>query len=159
MERRIEALLLAARWMLLPLYMALLVSVLAIYALVGRELVHVAGALLTISETELVLAVLSVLDLVLVANLLVMVAVSSYESFVQRITADEASKPEWLGKMDAANVKLKVSLSIVMVSAINLLRAFMMDGATDRLPMLAGVHLVFLVSTLSIALVGRVQGK
>jgi uncharacterized protein (TIGR00645 family) len=159
MEPGIEALLLAARWMLLPLYVALLASVLAIYVLVGRELVHVAETVLIIPEAELVLAVLAVLDLVLVANLVVMVAVSSYESFIQPITAAEADKPEWLGKMDAANVKLKVSLSIVMISAISLLRGFMMDGPAERLPLLAGVHIVFLVSTLTIALVGRVQGK
>ena len=159
MERNVEALLLAARWLLVPLYLALLASVLAIYVLVGREVVHVATDILTIREAELVLAVLSVLDLVLVANLMVMVAVSSYESFVQRIDADETSRPEWLGKMDASNVKLKVSLAIVMISAINLLRGFMMEGAAERLPLLAGVHIVFLASTLVIAVVGRVQGK
>jgi uncharacterized protein (TIGR00645 family) len=159
MEAGIEALLLGARWLLVPLYLALLAAVLAIYALVGRELVHVAETILTIRETELVVAVLSVLDLVLVANLLVMVAVSSYESFVQRIQADEVARPEWLGKMDASNVKLKVSVAVVMVSAINLLRAFMLDAPAERLPLLAGVHVVFLVSALTIALVGRVQGK
>ena len=160
MERYIEALLLSARWLLVPLYMALLFSVLAIYALVGREIVHVAGDIMTIREGELVLAVLSVLDLVLVANLLVMVAVSSYESFVQRIATDEAeSGPEWLGRMDAGNVKLKVSLAIVLISAINLLRGFMLDTPSERLPLMAGVHIVFLVSTLTIALVGRMEKK
>ena len=93
---------------------------------------------MTIREAELVLAVLSVLDLVLVANLAVMVAVSSYETFVQRIVADETARPEWLGTMDAGNVKLKVSLAIVMISAINLLRGFLMDAPAERLPLMAG---------------------
>ena len=159
MERQIEALLLSARWLLVPLYLALLVSVLAIYALVGRELVHVASDILIIREGELVLSVLSVLDLVLVANLLVMVAVSSYESFVQRIQTDDTAGPEWLGRMDAGNVKLKVSLAIVLISAINLLRGFMLDAPAERLPLMAGVHIVFLLSVLTIALVGRIQGK
>ena len=159
MERHIEAMLLSARWLLVPLYLALLLSLLAIYVMVGRELVHVATDILSISEAELVLTVLSVLDLVLVANLMVMVAVSSYESFVQRIEADEMAKPEWLGKMDAGNVKLKVSLAIVMISAINLLRGFVMDAGTERLPTMAGVHIVFLASTLVIAVVERVRGK
>ncbi len=159
MERYIEALLLTARWLLVPLYIALLTSVLAIYALVGREMVHVAETIMTIREAELVLAVLSVLDLVLVANLAVMVAISSYETFVQRIVAEDTARPEWLGTMDAGNVKLKVSLAIVMISAINLLRGFLMDAPAERLPLMAAVHIVFLASTLTIALVGRVQGK
>ena len=159
MERYVEALLLSARWLLVPLYLALLVSVLAIYAMVGRELFHVASDILTIREGELVLSVLSVLDLVLVANLLVMVAVSSYESFVQRIETGQPEGPEWLGRMDAGNVKLKVSLAIVLISAINLLRGFMMDAALDRLPLMAGVHIVFLLSTLTILVVGRVEKK
>ncbi len=159
MERYIEALLLTARWLLVPLYLALLVSVLAIYGLVARELYHVAETIMIIREAELVLAVLSVLDLVLVANLAVMVAVSSYETFVQRIQTSDVARPEWLGTMDAGNVKLKVSLAIVMISAINLLRGFLMDAPAERLPLMAGVHLVFLASTLTIAFVGRIQGK
>src|SRR4051794_35016371 len=133
MERSIEALLLAARWLLVPLYVALLASVLAIYGMAGRELWHILSTILTIGEAELVLGVLAILDLVLVANLVVMVAVSSYESFVSRIQFDDDKKPEYLGKMDAGNVKLKVSLSIVMISAINLLRGFMMDAPAERL--------------------------
>jgi uncharacterized protein (TIGR00645 family) len=87
-----------------------------------------------------------------------MVAISSYETFVSRIDFGEENKPEYLGKMDAGNVKLKVSLSIVMISAINLLRSYMMDTVGDRLPLLAGVHLVFITSTLAIAIVERAHG-
>lgn len=160
MERRLETLLLGARWLLLPLYLALLATVLALYALVGRELLHLVTGLAGATETELVLLLLSVLDLVLIANLVVMVAISSYESFISRIDPGLASsQPEWLGKLDSSNVKLKVSLSIVMISAIHLLRAFLRDTDTTRLLVLAGVHLVFVVSTLLIALVDRVQGK
>ncbi|MBN8891583.1 MAG: TIGR00645 family protein [Rhodospirillales bacterium 70-18] len=158
MERTIESVLLGARWLLLPLYVALLATVVAIYGLVGRELLHMAAGLGSATETELVLALLSVLDLVLIANLVVMVAISSYESFVSRIeSADEARQPEWLGKMDSGNVKLKVSLSIVMISAIHLLRAFMRDTPSDRLMVMGGIHLVFVVSTLLIALVDRMH--
>jgi uncharacterized protein (TIGR00645 family) len=158
MERSIEALLLAARWLLVPLYLALLASVVAVYGMVGRELWHLLEEMMTIREAELVLGVLSILDLVLVANLVVMVAISSYETFVSRIDFGDENKPEYLGKMDAGNVKLKVSLSIVMISAINLLRSYMMDTVGDRLPLLAGVHLVFITSTLAIAIVERAHG-
>ncbi len=160
MERLIESILLSTRWLLLPLYVALLASVLAIYVMVGRELVHLFGDILTISESEMVLILLAVLDLCLVANLLVMVAISSYESFISRIdVAEEAAKPEWLGKMDSANVKLKVSLSIVMISAIHLLRAFMMESERDKLVVMGGVHMIFVLSAVLLAVIDRLNRK
>jgi uncharacterized protein (TIGR00645 family) len=160
MDRMIESLLLGTRWLLLPLYVALLASVLAIYVMVGREMAHLFMDAFTMPESELVLVLLAVLDLCLVANLLVMVAISSYESFISRIdVAHETAKPEWLGKMDSANVKLKVSLSIVMISAIHLLRAFMMDSSTERMMTLAGVHMVFVLSAVLLAFVDRLIRK
>jgi len=155
-ERRIEGLMLAARWLLAPLYVALLATLFAIYLMVGRELVHLFAASADATEADVLLIVLAVLDLVLVANLVVMVAVSSYESFISKIGVESGEgKPEWLGKLDSGNVKIKVSLSIVMISAIHLLRAFMNDSATERLLVLAAIHGVFVVSALLLALVDR----
>ena len=160
MERMIESLLLGTRWLLLPLYVALIASVLAIYVMVGRELLHLFGQILTISESAIVLILLAILDLCLIANLLVMVAISSYESFISRIqVADETTKPEWLGKLDSGNVKLKVSLSIVMISAIHLLRAFMMETTPERMVILAGVHMVFVASAVLLGYVDQMQRK
>ncbi len=160
MEKWIEAALLGARWLLLPLYVALLISVVVIYAMVGRELWHLIALLPSGGEAEMLLLLLSVLDLVLVANLMVMVAISSYESFVSRIMVDNPdATPEWLGKLDSGNVKLKVSLSIVMISAIHLLRAYMMEASGERLAALGGIHLVFVLSTLGVALVDRMHAK
>jgi uncharacterized protein (TIGR00645 family) len=157
MERLIESFILGTRWLLLPLYLALLVSVCGIYVMVGRELVHVVATLPQVTESEFILAVLAVLDLVLIANLLLLVGVSSYESYISRIEAEGlANKPEWLGKLDSGNVKVKVALSIVMISAIHLRRAFMNEQATDRLMVLAGVHLVFVASALLLAYVDRI---
>jgi uncharacterized protein (TIGR00645 family) len=155
MDRAVESLLLGMRWLLLPLYVALLLALLAIYVTVGRELWHIVAVLGSITDAELVILLCSVLDLVLIANLLVMVAVSSYESYISRIVTDETRKPEWLGKLDSGNVKVKVAVSVTMVSAIHLLRVFMQDEADDRLMMLAGVHIVFVLSTLGLALVDR----
>jgi uncharacterized protein (TIGR00645 family) len=155
MERAIEGLLLSLRWLLLPLYLALLVALLAIYVIVGRELWHVATNIATLSDIDLVVVLCSVLDLVLLANLLVMVAISSYESYVSRISAGHGNQPEWLGKLDSGNVKVKVAVSVSMISAIHLLRAFLDDAPADRLMVLAGVHVVFILSTLGTALVDR----
>jgi uncharacterized protein (TIGR00645 family) len=160
MERTIESLLLKARWVLLPLYVALLATLLAAYGLVARDLWHLATTVTSITETELVLALLSILDLVLIANLVVMVAISSYESFVSRIETEAGEdRPEWLGKMDSNNVKLKVSLSIVMISAIHLLRAFMRDTESDRLIVMGGIHLVFVVSAVLIGWLDHMHRK
>jgi uncharacterized protein (TIGR00645 family) len=95
---------------------------------------------------------------VLVANLLVMVSISSYESFVTRIeVAEGESRPEWLGKLDSGNVKVKVMLSVTMISAIHLLRFFMADVPQGNMPILAGIHLVFVISTLAFAWIDRVS--
>src|SRR5262249_30382577 len=113
MERIVEALILGTRWLLLPLYLALLVSVCGIYVMVGRELMHVFIDSPSAAETDFLLNILSVLDLVLIANLMVMVGVGSYESFISRIDSGKlGNKPEWLGKLDSSNVKVKVALSI-----------------------------------------------
>jgi uncharacterized protein (TIGR00645 family) len=155
MERTIERLLLGLRWLLLPLYLALFLALASIYVMVGRELWHVANDILEIDDLGLVVVLCSVLDLVLLANLLVMVAVASYESYISRIDLAGRSKPEWLGKLDSGNVKVKVAVSVAMISAIHLLRAFLRDDPDDRLIVLAGVHLVFVLSTLGVALVDR----
>jgi uncharacterized protein (TIGR00645 family) len=156
-ETRIEAALLAARWLLFPLYAALLVAMVGIYVMVGREMVLLFLRAADASESDVVLIVLALLDLVLVANLVVMVAISSFESFISKIDAGAGDgKPEWLGKLDSGNVKIKVALSIVMISAIHLLRAFMNDSGTERLLVLSVVHAVFVLSAVALAVVDRI---
>lgn len=150
MQNRLEQLLLATRWMLLPLYLALFAAVIALYLMVGREVVHLFAVIMTAGETEIVLLALSLLDLVLVANLLVMVALSSYESSISPINAGGGDRPDGLGKTSSGDIKFKVSVSIVMISVIHLLRAYMNDTATEPLLLLAGVHLVFVVSALAL---------
>jgi uncharacterized protein (TIGR00645 family) len=157
LELRIETLLLAARWLLAPLYVGLIVSLLAIYGVAGRELVHLfVGGLSADTKTVLQL-LMSLLDLVLVANLVLMVAIASYESFISRIqAADETRNPEWLGKLDSGNVKVKVAVSVVMISAIHLLPLFLDDGEPRRLIVPALVHVVFLLSAMGLAWVDRI---
>ncbi|MDA8253706.1 MAG: YqhA family protein [Rhodospirillales bacterium] len=155
MDRTIEALMLGLRWLLLPLYLALLATLLAIYAMVGKQLWHLAADFAGFTDIDLVLLLLSLLDLVLLANLLVMVAVSSYESYISRIDAPPGHSPEWLGKLDSSNVKVKVAVSVVMISMIHVLRAFMEGEAERRLLTLAAVHIVFVLSALGIALIDR----
>lgn len=155
MERLIENMLLSLRWLLLPLYLALLATMLVIYAMVGRELMHLFGDFGSYSDIDLVLLLCALLDLVLLANLLVMVAVSSYESFISRIEAPPGGSPEWLGKLDSSNVKVKVAVSVTMISMIHLLRVFLSPEGGQHLLVLAAVHLVFVVSAIGVALIDR----
>ena len=155
MDRLIEETILGLRWLLLPLYLALLALLLAIYAMIGKEIYHIVAEFASFRDIDLVLILCSVLDFVLLANLLVMVAVSSYESYISRIAAPAEGRPEWLGKLDSGNVKVKVAVSVTMISMIHLLRAFLEDDPGQKLLMLAGVHMVFVLSALGIALVDR----
>ena len=149
MNAPLERFLLASRWLLLPLYLALLVAVIAIYFIVGREVIHLFAVLHDATDTQMVLLVLSILDLVLVANLVVMVALSSYESSISPIET-EGDKPDFLGKLDSSGIKLKVAISVVMISAIHLLRAYMTDSEPRQLVALGVVQLVFIASALGL---------
>ena len=139
MDRLIEELVLGLRWLLLPLYFALFAVVFGVYAMVAKDLWHLAADFSAFHDTDLVLLLCDVLDLVLVANLLVMVAVSSYESYLSRITTPVTRSPEWLGKLDSGNVKVKVAVAVVMISMI---------------PPAPGLQ-VFVVSALGIAAIDR----
>ncbi|GAA0611169.1 TIGR00645 family protein [Sporichthya brevicatena] len=159
-ERAIEFSLLASRWLLLPLYV-ILMAVLAIFALnAAEELWHLAQNIGHISEAELILSALSLIDLALVASLIVMVALSGYETFVSRFdTTGDMEQPEWLGKLDLGTVKLKLAASIVAISGIHLLKKYMATEPlpNERLLTLAAVHLAFVASALLLAWVDRMS--
>lgn len=159
-ERVIEFSLLASRWLLLPLYV-ILMAVLAIFGInAAEELWHLAEDIGHISEAELILSALSLIDLALVASLIVMVALSGYETFVSRFdTTGEMEQPQWLGKLDLGTVKLKLAASIVAISGIHLLKQYMATEPlpNERLLTLAGVHLAFVASALLLAWVDRMS--
>ena len=161
-ESAIERSMLAARWLLVPLYAILLLILFAFAIKAVQEFAHLIETLFVMDEAHLVLSVLSLIDLVLVANLLVMVSLSGYETFVSPFaTVGEMEKPGWLGKLDPGTVKLKVAASIVAISAIHLLRQYMTMETYDqnRLLTLTAVHLAFVVSALLLAYVDKMSFK
>ena len=126
LERWIEKLLFASRWILAPVYLALSLALLALGIKFFQEVFHVLAHVWTMKETDMVLTILAMIDMVLVASLVVMVMFSGYENFVSRLEVEaEADRLGWLGKLDAGTLKLKVAASIVAISSIHLLRAFM----------------------------------
>ncbi len=126
LERIVERVLFASRWLLAPLYLGLGVLLLIFSIHFCIELFHLAEGALALGDTEIILAALNLIDLALVAGLTVMVMLSGYENFVSRLTIVDAEKSiSWLGKLDSGNLKLKVAASIVAISAIQLLKGFM----------------------------------
>ena len=158
-ERIIEQTILASRWLLVPVYLAL-AATLAVFGIKAvQETIHLFEKVLIMSEIEITLAVLALIDLALIANLLVMVILSSYETFVSTLDlAEGQEKPSWLGKVDAATLKIKLAVSIVAISSIHLLRAFMNVGGNEQKEIfwLVVVHLTFVVSALLMAVIDKI---
>ena len=162
MKRGIENLLYASRWLLAPIYVGLNLALLALGIKFFQEILHVLPAVLTIKEADLILIVLSLVDIALVGGLIVMVMLSGYQNFVSALDLGEgAAKLDWLGKLDAGSLKQKVAAAIVAISSIHLLKAFM--NATqipnDKLMWYVIIHMTFVLSALGMALVDRMNRK
>src|SRR5690606_24964695 len=157
-ERMIEKTLFASRWLLAPLYLGLALALLALGIKFLQEILHLFAELVHMPDTNLILAMLALVDMTLVGSLVVMVMFSGYENFVSRIDLEEgADRLNWLGKLDAGTLKLKVAASIVAISSIHLLSVFMraQDMANDKLLWYVILHLTFVVSAVLLAVLDR----
>jgi uncharacterized protein (TIGR00645 family) len=158
LERTVEKLLFASRWLLAPMYLGLSLSLIALGVKFFQEVAHSLVGIFTLAESDLVLVVLSLIDIVLVGSLIVMVMLSGYENFVSKIDAGTAQEsPAWLGKLDSGTLKLKVAASIVAISSIHLLRIFMNAQATpnDKILWYVVLHLTFVVSAVLLGVLDR----
>jgi uncharacterized protein (TIGR00645 family) len=165
LEILIERVLFNSRWLLAPFYIGLVLSlVMLLVAFVG-DLAHVVPNLLSTRPDEIILAVLTLIDLSLAGNLVVIVMFSGYENFVSKIDTGTEDRPSWMGTLDFSGLKMKLIGSIVAISAISLLRAFMkltepgteMDEA--RIRWLVILHVTFVASGLLFALMDWVAGQ
>lgn len=158
LEIFIEKTLFATRWLLAPIFLGLALAVLALGVKFFQELVHIALHIIEIDEANLVLSILSLIDMALVGSLIVMVMFSGYENFVSRLdSVDAAGSLDWLGKLDANALKLKVAASIVAISSIHLLSKFM-EASTipnDKLMWYTIIHMTFVVSALMLGLLDK----
>jgi uncharacterized protein (TIGR00645 family) len=161
-ERGLENLIFNSRWLMAPFYLGLVVSLavllLKFMMMLWEFILHAPGS----KETDIILGVLSLIDVALVGNLILIVVFSGYENFVSRIDAGgHPNWPEWMTKVNFGGLKQKVLASIVAISAIQVLKAFMnIDAAFDvqRMSWLVGVHLAFVISALMLALADRWGG-
>jgi uncharacterized protein (TIGR00645 family) len=159
MERLIEKTLFASRWLLAPVYLGLSLALFALGIKFFIELWHVLLHVWSLDESDLILTLLSLIDMVLVGSLIIMVMFSGYENFVSRIDVDEGTeKLGWLGKLDAGTLKLKVAASIVAISSIHLLKAFMNAPQipNDKLLWYVVIHLTFVVSAVLMGVLDKI---
>lgn len=161
-ERTLEAGIFASRWLMAPFFVGLVFALALLLVKFVQELWHSLPLMLSMSGSETILLMLSLIDLTLVGSLVLMIILAGYENFVSKIDTGETSdRPDWMGKIDFGDLKLKVVASIVAISAIQLLAAFLdIDRFTPmQLGWLVGLHLTFVVSGVLLALMDRIAGK
>ena len=163
--RPIPLLIFSSRWLQLPLYVGLIVGQ-AVYAVLFlKELWHLVTHATSFSEQQIMLVILSLIDVVMISNLLVMVIVGGYETFVSRLNLEgHPDEPEWLSHVNASVLKIKLAMAIIGISSIHLLRTFIEAGGlgsgkttyTETGVMWQTIiHIVFIVSAVGIAYVDR----
>lgn len=160
-ENILEALIFASRWILAPFYLGLAVSLVILLIKFMGELFHIATHAFTATESEVILGVLALVDLTFTGSLLIIVIFSGYENFVSKIDhSGHRDWPDWMGTIDFSGLKLKLLSSIVAISAIQLLKQFMsIQNVSEReIFWLVVVHVVFVVSSVLLALSDRISG-
>lgn len=165
-EFAVERMLYSSRWLLAPLYLGMVVALVALLVVFARELFTEVSGILALNPEHAILMALSLIDLSLTGNLLLIVIFAGYENFVSRIdVSEDHDRPHWMGTVDFSDLKIKLIASIVAISAIALLRAFLPlgDEATRfngaRLRWMVTIHLTFVVSGVMLALMDWIASR
>ena len=160
-QKPVESLLFFSRWLQLPMYLGLVAAQCAYAWLFMRDVWHMFGHLSGISEKELLVIILGLIDMVMVSNLLIMVIVGGYETFVSRIDSlkNHPDKPEWLAHIDAAALKVKLATALITISSIHLLKSFF---DADKIPpqqvaLQIALHFTFMFSAILLAWTNRMS--
>lgn len=159
-EAKLEKALYASRWLLAPLYIGLSLALVLLSIKFFQEVIHFFPLILASNESQLVLVILSMVDMALVGGLIVMVMLSGYENFVSRIDIEDGEeKLSWLGKLDSGSLKQKVAASIVAISSIHLLQKFMDAEQIDneKLMWFVIIHITFVLSAIGMAYVDKMN--
>ncbi len=170
-EKTLEIFIFNSRWLLAPFYLGLVIAIGMLLVKFTQEFTHILPHLLSADESEVILAVLTLVDISLVASLLLIIVFSGYENFVSKIdTADHEDRPEWMGKVDFSGLKVKLIASIVAISAIELLKSFVNISiviedlsspaqwtvSDTKLAWKVGIHAMLVVSGVLFALMDRI---
>ena len=157
-ERTLERAMYASRWIMAPVYLGMSIALLALSVKFFQELYHFLPHLMEVEESDLVLKLLTLIDLTLVGSLTVIVMFSGYENFVSQMDIGVATeKLGWLGTHDYGSLKMKVASSIVAISSIHLLKVFMNVQQTDNDKILwyVVIHLTLVVSALLMGFIDK----
>jgi len=150
-----------SRWLQAPLYLGLIAAQGVYVYQFMHELAHLVSKAGELGETEVMLIVLGLIDVVMIANLLIMVIIGGYETFVSRLDAIEGhpDQPEWLSHVNAGVLKVKLAVALISISSIHLLRTFInASQITDRVVVIQiAIHLAFLVSAIAIAWTDKIM--
>lgn len=165
--RPIPMLIFGSRWLQLPLYVGLIIAQAVYVVLFLKELWHLFAHAFDFSEQQIMLAVLGLIDVVMISNLLVMVIVGGYETFVSRLNLQgHPDEPEWLSHVNASALKIKLAMAIIGISSIHLLRTFIEAGALSSgkanyteagVMWQTIIHCVFILSAIGIAIVDKLS--
>ena len=161
-ERFLEHIIFRSRWLLAPIYVGLAAVLGILVVKFVQELVHMVPSILDMPEEQIVLSALTLVDIALVGNLLLMVVFAGYENFVSKIdTKGHVDRPDWMGKVDMGALKIRLIASIVAISSIQVLKAFLnvADYFDRHLGWMVGIHLMFVVSGVLLALMDWLADK
>lgn len=162
-ETRLEQTLFASRWLLVPFYVGLILALALLLVKFAKEFLHFVPVVFTGEGGDVIIGVLTLVDVVMVANLIIIIVFAGYENFVSRFdAAGHEDWPGWMGHVGFAELKMKLIGSIVAISGIELLKAFMhVESLTnEQLAWKVGIHLTFVVSGVLFAIMDRVaSGK
>ncbi len=161
MSRYVGKFIFFSRWLQLPMYLGLIVAQGVYVFKFIKELIHLVSGTASgaLDETDIMLIVLGLVDIVMIANLLIMIIVGGYDIFVSRVDiAGHPDQPEWLNHVNAGVLKVKLSMAIISISSIHLLTSFMdMNKVSNRdLIAQASIHIVFLLSALIMAWIDKI---
>lgn len=157
-EKILERAMYASRWLLAPLYFGLSLTLLALGIKFFQEIFHLLPNILEIAEADMILMILSLIDMALVGGLIVMVMFSGYENSVSQLDIEEgAEKLGWLGKVDTTTLKNKVAASIVAISSIHLLKVFMNapNIDNDKIMWYIILHMAFVLSAFAMGILDK----
>jgi uncharacterized protein (TIGR00645 family) len=161
-EKAIEHTIFASRWLMAPVYLGLIVALAILIITFFKELAQALPNVLTMGEVDVILLVLTLVDLSLAGNLVLIILFSGYENFVSKIgAAEHRDRPAWMGTLDFSGLKIKLIASIVAISGIHLLKVFMdMDKyTTEQLMWFTIIHVTFVLSGVAFAAMDWIEAK
>jgi uncharacterized protein (TIGR00645 family) len=159
-EQFLELVIFSSRWLLAPFYLGLVLAIALLLVKFVKEFIHFVPLVFTAEAGEVIIGLLSLIDVVMIANLVLIIVLAGYENFVSRIdTGNHEDRPNWMGHVGFAELKMKLIGSIVAISGIELLKAFMyVDRLTnEELAWKVGIHMTFVVSGLLFAMMDRIS--